>query len=209
MGYLKKIWDGELPLVKVFWIYSVGVGALLAVILALISVSLKDYPEALLILTIAYIFYHLIVFVGIWRSANSYTNYKVWAIFAKFHAAFGLLSVIGGLVHLIDTKTESVRFENTALKSSHKLASLSNSKWQTLSDGEVVKWLNNRECYVYWDEKVEVVDAPISFTKFREIQQEDELVVIVYFPQFVTDSEIKAVIDKEAFLKLKQMCHKD
>ena len=36
-----------------------------------------------------------------------------------------------------------------------------------------------------------------------------KLVVIVYFPNWVTDGEINAALDQQAFLKIQSMCHRE
>ena len=93
MGLIKKIWNGELPLVKVYWLYGVVFGAFVAIF----SVLIKDYPTALILLTFALIPYQILVFVGIWRSANAYTNKKVWAVLAKVHVVLGVIAALNGV----------------------------------------------------------------------------------------------------------------
>lgn len=105
---------------------------------------------------------------------------------------------------------------NSQLQTSevHKLASLSSTKRYTLDDGKIIDWQNNKECYVEWGDKVNLLTAPIRSYKFRNLTQEDnlgetKLVVIVYFPNWVTDGEINAALDQQAFLKIQSMCHRE
>ena len=97
MNFIKKIWNGELPLVKVYWLYGVAVG----LVLIIFSLLIKDYPTALILLTFALIPYQILVFVGIWRSANAYTNKKVWAVLAKVHVVLGVIAALNGVATVV------------------------------------------------------------------------------------------------------------
>ena len=93
MGLIKKIWNGELSLVKVYWLYGVAIG----LVLIIFSLLIKDYPTALILLTIVLLPYQLLVFVGIWRSADAYTNKKLWAVLAKVHVVLGVIAALNGI----------------------------------------------------------------------------------------------------------------
>jgi hypothetical protein len=204
MNLIAEIWDGKLPLVKVYWLYGVAVGAFFTIL----SLLIKDYPIVLIVIAIALIPYQILVFVGIWRSADAYRDKKIWAVLAKVHVVLGVIAALNGVASL--TKTSSTENSHNVTKEQNvKLATLSTTKWHTLSNGDVIKWKNNKECYVDWSDKVSLIDAPLSNSVERELTQEEELVAIVYFPLVVNDAEIKAVLDKEAYLKIRYMCHKE
>jgi hypothetical protein len=101
MNLIAEIWDGKLPLVKVYWLYGVAVGAFFTIF----SLLIKDYPIALIVIAIALIPYQILVFVGIWRSADAYRDKKIWAILAKVHVVFGVIAALNGVASL--TKTSS------------------------------------------------------------------------------------------------------
>ena len=205
MGLIKRIWNGELPLVKVYWLYGVALGAFFTIF----SLLIKNYPIALIVIAIALIPYQILVFVGIWRSADAYKDKKIWAILAKVNVVFSVIAALNGVATVIknvDLYDLSKTSDTVITKETHKLASLSSTKRHTTSDGKIIKWQNNKECYISWNEKVSVLNAPADSKMMRELEQEEELVAIVYFPATATDGEIDALIDREAFLKIKNIC---
>jgi hypothetical protein len=97
MDLIKRIWNGELPLVKIYWVYGVLVGLLLRIFVEVsypfVSIShLQLYSYFLIAVLIPY---QILISVGIWRSATAYTEVQVWAILAKIAAVIGLLTVLG------------------------------------------------------------------------------------------------------------------
>jgi hypothetical protein len=101
MNLIAEIWDGKLPLVKVYWLYGVAVGAFFTIL----SLLIKDYPIALIVIAIALIPYQILVFVGIWRSADAYRDKKIWAILAKVHVVFGVIAALNGVASLMKSST--------------------------------------------------------------------------------------------------------
>lgn len=141
MGLIQRIWNGELPLVKVYWLYGVVFGAFVAIF----SVLIKDYPTALILLTFALIPYQILVFVGIWRSADAYTNKKLWAVLAKVHVVLGIISALNGVATVI----KNVDF-NTSLNSPQKNEEVKFSrepKW-ILHRFETIK---DKQSKIYYD----------------------------------------------------------
>ncbi len=109
MKLIKKIWYGDLSLVKTFWIVSfIGTG-ILSVISILIEENLETISEIgaffSLIFLIFFFLYVIYSYVAVWRSATKYTN-KVkkkkksafWAYAAKTVVVLG---VIRGSVEII------------------------------------------------------------------------------------------------------------
>jgi hypothetical protein len=85
----KSIWQGEIELCKLFWIYGVVaviliplVSPYLMLIIALIFPNISYTLYAYLFLFL-YIPYGFVVIIGIWRSADNYQGPKKWAICAK------------------------------------------------------------------------------------------------------------------------------
>jgi hypothetical protein len=104
MDLIKRIWNGELPLVKVYWVYGVLVGLLIKVFVevsySFVSINhLQFYSYFLIAILIPY---QLLISVGIWRSATVYTKNKVWAVLAKIAAVIGLLVVLGSAFKSLD-----------------------------------------------------------------------------------------------------------
>jgi hypothetical protein len=105
MNLIKRIWNGELPLVKVYWLYGVAFGSFIAIF----SVLIKDYSTGLIVLTVALIPYQILVVVGTWRSANAYKNKKIWAVLAKIHVVFGVIAALNNFTAL----AKGFSFDNT------------------------------------------------------------------------------------------------
>ena len=78
--------------------------------------------------------------------------------------------------------------------------------YKKLQDGEVLRWMRDRECYILWDKNLQIISNPLKQYKFREITQLDSLVAIIYFPNSFNDVTIKSLVNKEAFLKIKSVC---
>lgn len=110
MNQIKKIWNGELPLVKVYWIYFVLAGVLLRILVeignSLVSINhLQLFSYLLIAIAIPY---QILVSVGIWRSAEAYTQGKVWAVLAKIAAVIGLLAVLGASFKSLNDEVDSI-----------------------------------------------------------------------------------------------------
>lgn len=119
MGLIKKIWHGELPLFKVYWIYGVLGGLIIRVIVEgmyyLISLKyLTVFSYTLVTLVLAY---QLLLSVGTWRSADKYQKSKIWPVLAKIGVVLGLITAVGILVNTFEGTIEST----SELKESVKL----------------------------------------------------------------------------------------
>ena len=78
--------------------------------------------------------------------------------------------------------------------------------YKKLSDGEVIRWMGDKECYASWNKELKLITGPMNSNKFKEIIQLDSLIAIIYFPNNFTESSIKALLNKEGFFKLKSLC---
>ena len=117
MDLIKSIWNGELPLVKVYWIYGALVGVLLkgVVQLSYYFVPLnyiQPYSYCLIALIIPYQF---LISVGIWRSASTFTGNRVWAVLAKFGSIAGVIVAVNAGVQTINGDINNIyELEETA-----------------------------------------------------------------------------------------------
>ena len=109
MQLIKKIWNGELPLFKVYWIYGVLVGLIIRVIVesSYYFIALKYLSVFSYTLVILVVAYQLLLSVGIWRSADAYQKNKVWPVLAKIGAVLGLIMAAGLLVNTFKGPIES------------------------------------------------------------------------------------------------------
>lgn len=157
MELIKKIWNGKLPLFKVYWIYGVLGGLIIRLIVEgsynLISLQyLSVFSYTLITLVLAY---QLLLSVGIWRSASAYQGSKDWAVLAKIVAVVGLIMAVSLLVNTFkgtiesaselkesvelinktlpskideDTRAERVDSENNSFNMHYTLVNYTNSK---------------------------------------------------------------------------------
>lgn len=110
MNLFRKIWNGELPLYKVYWIY----GVLVSVIIRLfVEVSFNfvslDYASAFSYFLVAVVVpYQILVSVGVWRSATAYTRNKIWAVLAKIVAVLWVFVALGVAIQTYKGEINSV-----------------------------------------------------------------------------------------------------
>jgi cell division protein FtsL len=78
--------------------------------------------------------------------------------------------------------------------------------YKKLRDGEVLRWINDKPCFVSWGNEVKRISNAVPNSKFKEISQEKTLISIVYFPNYVSDETIKSLLNKDGFFKLKRLC---
>ena len=85
---ISRLWRGEIPLWKSFWLFGVGGGTLLGLPIFSTMLALTDVPdEATALVFVSALGFLLLyltwVFVGIWRAAGRYAGNPTWAILAK------------------------------------------------------------------------------------------------------------------------------
>lgn len=105
MGYLRRLWRGDVALLIVFWVYGIFLGSALAIISnylteydAYISATNGGYESSDLSFLIFYSLYglfflsfNIFILVAVWRSASRYKGPGVWAVLAK---AFVVIAVL-------------------------------------------------------------------------------------------------------------------
>lgn len=119
MEKLKILWRGEIPLVKTFWLYCMGVYLAFDFFFLLFLYKWAMYsllirgdltPLFILVSIILFIYspYIVVVLVGIWRSSGRYEGSVVWGILAKLFSIFivlrlckNILAILGVLVALL------------------------------------------------------------------------------------------------------------
>lgn len=116
-----RLWRGDVPLWKTYWIYGALVGAILNILLTIWLYQRSYYAEAFSKFDqyfISYFFlaviivYSILISVGIWRSANKYRNLyptkRVNAALAKFAVFFGALAAVGQFAKSFDNTSNSI-----------------------------------------------------------------------------------------------------
>ena len=99
---LKKLWRGEQPLGRAFWVYFV-VGQIGFVILSilvamgLLVVGLR--PIGILSVVFATFVYPVFAGIGVWRSANAYELHGFYPFLAKAVVLIVLVSMLWNLLN--------------------------------------------------------------------------------------------------------------
>ncbi|HZS07748.1 MAG TPA: amino acid permease [Blastocatellia bacterium] len=99
-----SIWNGELSLVRTFWVYYVLVSLLPQFMLAGIAYYAGGATFLLLLFYLCYsVFVSVFVSVAVWRAASNYQGQAIWAVLAKTSAVLRLIAVaivVAALVRL-------------------------------------------------------------------------------------------------------------
>jgi hypothetical protein len=121
-NFILRLWRGDVPLWKTYWIYGSVVGAILGVSIRLLlyryyyyyleDLSTFDRYAISYLLFAVIILYSLLIFVGVWRSANkyrkSYPQKRGYAALAQTAVVFGALGTVGSFVRGFTDKNESI-----------------------------------------------------------------------------------------------------
>lgn len=87
-GLVRDLWQGDVPLVKAYWLFGVLVGIGFAIVFGYIEYQSEGLSEGfgpafIIGLMLFYFVYVIFINISIWRSANKYRGSKRWAILAK------------------------------------------------------------------------------------------------------------------------------
>lgn len=87
-----RIWSGRMGLCKTYWVYGALASCLWGIALRFVT------PGSALAITLvlAFVIYLVVINVGIWRAADRYTGYAIWAILAKFAVAGPIAALVVG-----------------------------------------------------------------------------------------------------------------
>jgi len=108
MSFLKKLWSGEFPLWKTYWLclflpnLVVG-GVLLPLLMSVVDLNSPTECISGSILIIAFLCYVVIAMVGLWRSADNYRGNALWKYLAKIIVAGGFIYFVLGIFEMITT----------------------------------------------------------------------------------------------------------
>jgi hypothetical protein len=113
---LGKMWRGEIPLVRAFWLWGVVALALLTFGVQLLFIPIvMAAPSAamfvMLVLGVGAFAYQIAVSLGVWRSAGRYTGAKVWAMLARGAVILSFASIAisaAGLAQLFTQDSHDV-----------------------------------------------------------------------------------------------------
>lgn len=81
-----RLWRGDEPLGRAFWMWAVALGAILNVVGMFLVYATLQAAAPTIVVVIAWVSpipYNLFAFVGVWRSAEHYTGPPRWADLAR------------------------------------------------------------------------------------------------------------------------------
>ena len=93
MIHLRRVWNGELNLEKVFWEWAVfgGITINAASSIGFLVLVLNDHLIAAIVVGYGLsLLYNLLVTVGVWRSAERFSGERRWADYAKAATIIGM-----------------------------------------------------------------------------------------------------------------------
>lgn len=88
------------------------------------------------------------------------------------------------------------------------------SIYRKLNDGVLMRWSNDKECFIHMNIDFSSSAIPVSLSKtnerktqfFKELTQENFVIAVLYYDGSLSDETITKFINKDIFLKIKSMC---
>ncbi len=112
-SFISKLWKGDIPLVKTFWLFWLLPAIAFPVLQTILSFVLAPilgifYLVIFFILSIAFSIYQIICVKGLWSSATNYEGKRIWSMATKVFIIFGLgLSVYSGYEQFTEPKIDT------------------------------------------------------------------------------------------------------
>jgi hypothetical protein len=94
MGELRRLWSGELPLVRAFWTYAVFLGVAVNLVTSGLFLALMAAEQPLAALVAGYgvsLPYNIVATVGVWRAAGRHEGDPLHAELARTVTLVGML----------------------------------------------------------------------------------------------------------------------
>ncbi len=87
-SFISKLWKGEIPLVKTFWLFWLLPAVAFPVIQSILAFAIAPILGVLYLfiyffIGIAFAIYQVICIKGVWLSATNYTGKSIWSIASK------------------------------------------------------------------------------------------------------------------------------
>jgi len=105
MGLIRDLWRGDVPLVKIYWLFGVVAGFFFRIAFGYIEYQAAFFSTPLggmfVLGLIIFVFaYFVFVSFAIWKSANNYKGLQRYAVLAKLAVILGMFMLIKALVEI-------------------------------------------------------------------------------------------------------------
>jgi hypothetical protein len=148
-------------------------------------------------------------------SSSTKKSIKVKLTFFDFWDNFNIVGKVAliGILFLIGISIyQDYYSKNTAVKSFD--LSKQAPAYRKLSDGTLIRWSGDKECFTHMNIDIIKSAIPISVSRtgegkssnFKELTQENVLITILYFDDKLNDEAVTKLLDKDMFLKIKSLC---
>lgn len=95
-GFFSKLSNGDFGLAKTFWLYGIVVSAVAGIMARLIT-----SVELLIITSLLFIAYKILVLKGVWKAASKHQGAKIWTVLAKTVVVFSIIMLIFNVLALL------------------------------------------------------------------------------------------------------------
>lgn len=92
-GELRRLWSGDLPLAKAFWVYAAFIGVSINLLTSTLFLVLIVADRPLMALAIGYgasVPYNIVATVGVWRAAGRHPGDRAHADLARAATLIGM-----------------------------------------------------------------------------------------------------------------------
>ena len=98
MNFIKKFWNGDVSMVKSFWIFNIIIDQVQIAIFAIIII-MNSLPMLLILLFVAP--YKVWVITGTWRSSYKYKGKQVWPTLVRIYIIGSILLLIAKIIRSV------------------------------------------------------------------------------------------------------------
>jgi hypothetical protein len=123
--------------------------------------------------------------------------------------------IFGGNMHPFYKNTySSSSTEAPKISEKSDVSSKQVSIFRKLNDGVLMRWSNDKECFINMKIDFSSSAIPVSLSKtndlksqfFKELTQENLVIAVLYYDPNLSDDTVTKFINKDIFLKIKSMC---
>ena len=94
-SFIKKFWNGDVSMVKSFWIFNIVIDQVQIAIFAIIII-MYSLPMSLILLFVAP--YKVWVITGTWRSSCKYKGKQVWPTLVRIYIIGSILLLMARMI---------------------------------------------------------------------------------------------------------------